>query len=256
MRIASWNIKRGGAGREEPIAEAIAHHAPDVAVLVEYVPDRSAALVERLAARGFAWIHAAEPTDAPARALIASTVELEPVAPSAPDLDLCNRWAEVSIPSHDLRLAGVYVPVTGNRPGRKRRMWQAVQAAADRRRTEAYMVVGDWNTGDFPLDKSRPGRPFKFTREHRELLASGYTEAWRLFHPETAEFSWYRHDGTGFRIDHAFVSPSLLPRLRDCWYSHKERVAGASDHSILIVDLGADLTGPRPEPGARPPSFF
>jgi exodeoxyribonuclease III len=237
MRLISWNIMRGGAGREESIAEAIAPLAPDVAVLVEYFPDRSAALVERLVANGFAWMHAAESTDAPPRVLIASTVELEPVAPSAPDLELRNRWAEVLIPSHDLRLAGVYVPVTGNRPGRKRRMWRSVRAAADRRRTEPYMVVGDWNTGDFPQDKSRPGRPFKFTEEHRELLASGYTEAWRHFHPDAAEYSWYRHDGTGFRIDHAFVSPPLLPRLKDCRYSHEQRMAGASDHSILIVDL-------------------
>jgi exodeoxyribonuclease III len=237
MKIISWNIKRGGAGREELIAAAVADHAPDVAVLVEYFPDRSAPLVELLATQGFRWTHAAEPTDAPPRVLIASRTPIEPVPPSAPDLELCNRWAEVLISSHDLRLAGVYVPVTGNRPGRKRRMWQAVRAAADRRGSEPYMVVGDWNTGDFPLDKSRPGRPFKFTGEHRELLASGYTDAWRHFHPDTAEYSWYRHDGTGFRIDHAFVSPSLLPRLKDCKYSHDERVAGVSDHSILIVDL-------------------
>jgi exodeoxyribonuclease III len=236
MRIISWNIARGGTGREDLIADAIVRHAPEVAILVEYFPDRSAALVERLAA-DFPWIHAAEATDAPPRVLIASTVEVEPEPPSAPDLELRNRWAEVLIPSHDLRLAGVYVPVTGNRPGRKQRMWRSVRAAAEVRKNEPYMVVGDWNTGDFPLDKSRPGRPFKFTNEHRALLEDGYTEAWRHFHPETAEYSWCRHDGTGFRIDHAFVSPALLPRVRDCRYDHDGRRAGASDHSILIVDL-------------------
>ena len=46
-------------------------------------------------------------------------------------------------------------------------------------------------------------------------------------------------DARGYRIDHAFVSPVLLPRLRACRYSHEERLAGASDHSMLVVEFGA-----------------
>jgi hypothetical protein len=42
---------------------------------------------------------------------------------------------------------------------------------------------------------------------------------------------------TGFRIGPAFGSPTLLPGLRDCRYSHGERVLGGSDHSILMVDV-------------------
>jgi hypothetical protein len=57
MRIASWNIERGGAGREDAIVSALLHHEIDLAVLVEYFPDRSAALVDRLAAKGFGWVH-------------------------------------------------------------------------------------------------------------------------------------------------------------------------------------------------------
>lgn len=44
MRIIPWNIERGG-GREELLAEAIVRHGADVAVLMEYFPDRSAPLV-------------------------------------------------------------------------------------------------------------------------------------------------------------------------------------------------------------------
>jgi exodeoxyribonuclease III len=152
-------------------------------------------------------------------------------------LELRNRWAEVILPVHDLRLAGVYVPVTGNQPGRKRRMWQSVRQAAAHRKNEPYLIVGDWNTGDFPADKSRPGRPFNFTDQHRQLVEEGFVELWRHFHPEGREYSWYRHDGSGFRIDHAFASPPLLPRVIHCRYSHQERVDGASDHSILIIDI-------------------
>jgi exodeoxyribonuclease III len=237
MRIASWNIERGGAGREEAITTALLHHEIDLAVLVEYFPDRSAGLRDRLLSEGYRWAHVAEETDAPPRVLIASRVEQQAVPPSAPDLELRNRWAEVVLPDHALRLAGVYVPVTGNRPERKRRMWESVRQAAALRKNEPYLIVGDWNTGDFPADKSRPGRPFKFTDQFRGLAEEGFVEAWRHFHPEGNEYSWYRHDGSGFRIDHAFVSPGLLSRVSGCRYSHQERVHGASDHSVLIVDI-------------------
>jgi exodeoxyribonuclease III len=66
---------------------------------------------------------------------------------------------------------------------------------------------------------------------------AGFVEAWRHHHPEEREFSWYRHDGSGFRIDHAFVSPPLLPRVAGCHYSHEARLACASDHSLLILDI-------------------
>jgi hypothetical protein len=43
--------------------------------------------------------------------------------------------------------------------------------------------------------------------------------------------------GQAYRIDHALASPSLLPRIRDCRYSHRERDDGVSDHSLLLVEI-------------------
>ena len=40
----------------------------------------------------------------------------------------------------------------------------------------------------------------------------------------------------GYRLDHALVSPRLLPRVTDVHYSHAEREA-ISNHSSLIVEL-------------------
>lgn len=163
---------------------------------------------------------------------------MEPAAPSGPDLELPERWAEVVVPGAGVRVAGLYVPVTGRRPGRKRRMWQVVRAAAARRVEESYLIVGDWNTGDHPMDKTHPGRPFRFTDEYRQLLDIGYKELWRHCHPETSEFSWYGR-GRGYRIDHAFASPPLLDRLSECRYSHQEREANVSDHSVMVIDIDA-----------------
>jgi len=43
--------------------------------------------------------------------------------------------------------------------------------------------------------------------------------------------------GNGFRLDHAFATPSLSPRITSCRYSHAERDAGVSDHSMLILEV-------------------
>ena len=43
--------------------------------------------------------------------------------------------------------------------------------------------------------------------------------------------------GNGFRLDHAFATPSLRSRITSCRYSHAERDAGISDHSIMIVEV-------------------
>ncbi len=42
---------------------------------------------------------------------------------------------------------------------------------------------------------------------------------------------------TGLRIDDAFVTPSLVERVRRCWCSHLERETKTSDHSVLLIEI-------------------
>jgi exonuclease III len=67
--------------------------------------------------------------------------------------------------------------------------------------------------------------------------AIGFRDLWRHRYPDGREFTWYSHRGNGFRIDHAFLSPSLANRAGAVRYSHEERLAGLSDHSVLLLDL-------------------
>jgi exonuclease III len=76
--------------------------------------------------------------------------------------------------------------------------------------------------------------------QFQQLEALGWIDAWRRFHgPTKKEWSWVypRWRAYGYRLDHAFVTPALGERLAACRYSHEEREARISDHSILIVDL-------------------
>jgi len=73
-------------------------------------------------------------------------------------------------------------------------------------------------------------------------LHAGWIDTWRHVHGRASEYTWYSRrrgglSGNGYRLDHAFVTPTLLPFVRDCRYSHAEREAGLSDHSLLILEI-------------------
>jgi exonuclease III len=131
-------------------------------------------------------------------------------------------------------LAGVHVPCDGRDSGRVA-FFRSLVGAARSRAGEDYVLIGDFNAGRHRLDEE--GATFSCVRFLGELATMGYADAWRTLHPEGREYTWYSHTGSGFRIDHAFVSPGLAPRLRSCWYSHQERELGLSDHSAMVVCL-------------------
>ena len=51
--------------------------------------------------------------------------------------------------------------------------------------------------------------------------------------------NWYtRGNNNGFRLDHALTSRSLDARITNVRYSHAEREAGVTDHSVMVVEVG------------------
>jgi exonuclease III len=117
--------------------------------------------------------------------------------------------------------------------------WEAFwtqQAELARRPT---MIIGDWNSGA-ALDRQSKKR---FTVEkHFQALSAEYqwTDLWRLVHGRSQEYTWFSRAGNGFRVDHCFISPAgrELITTADCYYDHRFRDSGASDHSALCVELG------------------
>jgi exonuclease III len=102
------------------------------------------------------------------------------------------------------------------------------------------MFVGDWNTGAHRLDES--GKTFVCAEHFARPSSLGWTDLWRTHNPTTTEFTWYskRKGGVrlnGFRLDHAFATPALPPRITSCRYSHAERDAGVTAHSMVIVEV-------------------
>lgn len=238
-RVVSWNIRHGGGRRLDAIYHALVGHVPDVIILTEYRSRPGASLLGRLAAAG--WPHAVTSDTPPRRSGIAVLSREQLIARRPPTSLPPDRWVEVDIPAYGFAMAAVYVPVRGTDVSKKEAYWRGVLEAAAVRREEAFLFVGDWNTGA-PIGDAEPeGRGFSCCEHFAAMPEHGFVEAWRLLHPNQRAFSWYSRRGSadlhGFRIDHALLSERLRERLVSCEYSDVERSAGASDHAVLMLDL-------------------
>ena len=239
VRLLSWNIRHGGGRRLSAIADTLGQHAPDVIVLTEYRTTPTGVLLARLAADG--WPHAVT-SNPESRQNGVAVLSREPLlAQRPPSLLPEHRWVEVELPAYRLSLAAVLVPVRGGDITRKDAYWRGVLEIAATRRDGPFLFIGDWNTGAPTGDAEPEGRGFSCCEHFAAMPEHGFVDAWRVLHPGDRAFSWYsRRDGAdlnGFRIDHAFLSKPLLARLISCQYSQAERLAGISDHAVLLLDL-------------------
>jgi exonuclease III len=103
------------------------------------------------------------------------------------------------------------------------------------------LLLGDFNTGKHYLDEA--AATFTCSEYFEQLETQGWVDVWRHRNPRAREYTWYSSAGNGFRLDHAFLSPPLLPQVCRVVYSHREREAAVSDHSGLVLDI--EKTGER-----------
>lgn len=230
IRILAWNIRHGGGRRIGGILDCIAAHAPDVAVLGEYRCDRSgAALCEGLGRIGLEFCAFLPSPERANSVLIASRLPIETPRPLGTGLERPHMLLDANVAG--LALTAVYMPLGDD----KTPYWEAVVDAAEARASMPALFIGDFNTGKHRIDEAKA--TFTSAAFMDRMEDAGFIDAWRWRHPEVREFTWTSPRGNGFRLDHAFVSPSLAARIAEIRYSHAERLDGVSDHSALVVDI-------------------
>ena len=108
-------------------------------------------------------------------------------------------------------------------------------------RVKPVILCGDLNVAHEEIDIKNPG----FTDQEREkmtcLLSSGFTDTFRMLHPEEAgAYSWWsyrfhaRENNAGWRIDYFIVSDRLKTRVKNAAI-HSE-IFG-SDHCPVTLEL-------------------
>lgn len=247
MRVVALNIQHGGGRRTRAIADAILAAEPDVVVLSEFhASPTGSRLLEQLAAAGLTEHAHGEPaaTDYPNSVGVASRLALTnarfPLAASS-----ANRQRILEVDVGGLTLGAVYFPLGKPMVAFWREEFLPYAAS---RIEQPCLLVGDWNSGLHHLDET--GATLHGAAEFGTMTNTGWVDGWRRLHRDGREYTWYSTFGNGFRLDHAFLSPSLAPRLLSSVYRHETRASGVSDHSALIVELAAWGADPTLEPVA------
>ena len=235
MKLLVWNIRQGGGSRHPRIVESILSHRPDVIALIEFVPGRVASLAGSLRSAGFDHQLCTARKGLNYAVCVFSKTSIHTLPSGIPTLDDSGLYLEVNVRAYQFKLCVLHAPA---QVPRIRAFLDAVVQAAAKNVLDPVLFVGDFHTGVGPADG--PMRNFGDVARFRAILATGFTDAWRHICGARREYTYTsRETGKAYRIDHALASPALLPRIRDCRYSHRERDAGVSDHSLLLVEIEA-----------------
>jgi len=243
VKLLAWNIQHGGGARLPRIVEEIAAYDPDVIAVTEFRTGPGVALGAALKERGLPNVETTHPTGKQNGIAVFSRTPMRRTRPCPAPSDSLVRWLDIDLPEHGFGIGVLHVMAAGSRAKdpstvAKTRFWDAVIQAVEARLQEPFLFVGDWNTGAHRLDEI--GKTCVCAEHFGRLSTLGWTDMWRHHNPGETEWAWYSKlktgaRGNGFRLDHAFATPSLMPRITSCRFM--EREAGISDHSVLILDV-------------------
>jgi len=230
LRVLAWNIRAGGGSRLPTIAEALARHDADILVLSEYRGgDAARRLREMLARLGYRHTTSLVPPPGRNGVLVAARRRFR--EHGAVSAALPEPYKLIRVDFGGFNLCGVYMPnLRAKVP-----YWEALIASLTEDAGGHALAIGDFNTCRAYVDEAGAIDGTAYFMDRVEAI--GFCDLWRSRYPDGREYSWYSTRGNGFRIDHAFLSPTLAARARAIAYSHHERLTGCSDHSPLILDL-------------------
>jgi len=255
MKIATWNVNSIKA-RLPNVQDWLRRAEPDVLLLQETkTPDDSFPLMEFQALGYQTAIHGQKSYNGVA---ILSKPPMTDIRHRLPgdDGDEQARYIEATIGG--VRLASLYLPNGNPAPGEKfdyKLAWMrrlVAHAAALLDCGLPVVLAGDYNICPADADVYDPAawRDDALCRPEsralfRQLLHSGYTEAWRALHPDQRAFSFWDYQAgawsrdLGLRIDHLLLSPAAADRLERAEIDKEPRGREkASDHTPVWVELG------------------
>jgi exonuclease III len=245
VKLVAWNIQHGGGARRPRIIEEISAYDADVVALTEFRATPGVSLCAALKERGLPHVETTRPPGNENGIAIFSRTPIRRTRDCPAPSESLVRWLDIDLPEYGFGIGVLHVMAAGSSRKHplnvaKARFWDAVLRAAEARLLEPFLFVGDWNTGAHRLDET--GKTFVCAEHFGRFSTLGWTDAWRRHNPGMTEWTWYSKlkggvRGNGFRLDHAFTTPSLMPRITSCRYSHAEREAGISDHSVVIVEV-------------------
>jgi exodeoxyribonuclease III len=244
VRLLSYNIRYGGAGRVEPIARIITACRPDIVVLQEATrPDVVTELAQRTG-MGEARSYRNQSLGFLSRERVAAAEWHRPRFSRHAFIEIVPAGGAVRI--FGLHLSAVHAAWT-----ERRRLFEirALLASIARHQRGFHVLAGDFNTlapGETLDVRKLPPRlrPFVWLsggrikwRTIQTVMDAGYADAYRLQHalaPGHTFPTWSPH----LRLDYVFVPRDHADAVRSCDVVLSADAEHASDHFPIVADLG------------------
>jgi len=246
LRLLSYNIRFGGAGREDLLAAVIRVCEPDLVVLQEA---SSVDVVQRLATDTGLEYLSSKPGHSVA---FLSRIEIEHYKWHY-DRDLQRPFMEIVVKGSTLRVYGIHLRATHSNYTERGRMREvrALLRCIKEYREGFHLLVGDFNTlapGEL-LDMQR--LPWRYRalamllggrvtyRTIQIMIDEHYIDGYRRLNTDHGFTfpTWDPH----VRLDYVFVPAGYADRVRSCRVmSDIPEAAKASDHFPLLAEIELD----------------
>jgi exodeoxyribonuclease-3 len=244
IRLLSYNIRYGGAGREPALAAVIQAADPDIVVLQEAInPD----VVARLAhlTKMPTWAsNVGHSTGFLSRLPVAHHAWLRPPAARHPFL-------EVVLAGTELRIFALHLSAWFSKWTERRRTIElrALLEGIRHHQHGFHVIAGDFNAVA-PGERLHVGRMPRWIRAMvwlsgrdiardtiQLMLDEGYVDAWRRFHPDGEGHTFPTWD-PHVRLDYLFTPTRHESRLVSCEVLREhDDIRSASDHFPLLAEL-------------------
>lgn len=254
MKIATWNIN-GINARTEHLLKWLKDFAPDVALLQELKTPGAAVPEMEIKDLGYHIEYVGQKSFNGVAILSKLPIELVLDKLPGDDEDEQARYIEADIGG--IRCASIYFP-NGNPINTEKFTYKLgfMKRVIERTKTLLaedlpFVLAGDYNVapddGDvYDINKmSDDAICQEEARElYREQLFLGLTNAFKLYHPESGQFSWWDYRGGGWNkdhgvlIDHLLLSPQAADLLVNAGIDKTPRGwEKASDHTPVWCEL-------------------
>jgi len=227
LKFLSWNILQGGGSRVVDIVKFISSQKPHIVVLSEFRNnDKGNYIRKQFLDLGFNFQAVSLTHSDTNSVLIASQIAFNSRLFLNTKLDFAH--AAIAAEFDAFYLYGVYLPHK-----KKHKLFELLidEVATNK----PALIMGDFNTGKNFIDQK--GDSFWYTAQLLQLEKKGIADAFRYINGDATTYSWYSHQGNGYRYDHIYVSQELLPVVNACDYLHKAREQKLSDHSPMFLTL-------------------
>ena len=243
LRLLSYNIRHGGAGREAALASVISTARPDVVVLQEATKP---AVLEQLA-RDTGLVHWGSRRGESLAYL--SRLPLDHVQWRKPRVSR-HAFIEIVPAGGGWRIVGVHLSAVHAAWTEHRRHYElrALLVAIQQHQHGPHVLVGDFNTlapGEMLDFRKLPTRLRTLVwlsggrirwRTVQGVLDAGYVDAFRSLQPDLVGYTFPTWD-PHVRLDYLFVPKPCVERVTACRVFSANEVREASDHFPLLAEL-------------------